>query len=288
MKCPKCIAAVENGAAFCTSCGYDFSSDNIMNALDTDTNDKKASKEKKVKEKKTLKSLFKGKKTDKADENAKKRKLIIVRAVLITAAVLLVTAGIIVIGSLIKSNEGINTLDNIPIGRDLAYAESKTGKDFVLISRHNALAEICEFDGVFESENSVKTDGVSLPEWVVTVELGEDDSINKASYYDFAALENSWKGNSSSREIAIEEIEYGMREKDVKKKLGFDPYIVIKDIDNTVTYIYRYYYNDTLTGDDVVCNYCVVFNDVDGNVKDVYVRKIDYKRVLFKVGNVTQ
>lgn len=276
MDCPKCKAVVENGAAFCTHCGYDFSSDNIMNTLDNGS--EKASSEKKKKDKKT----------EKADEKTKKRKVFIIRAVLVTAAALLVVGAVVFIASLIKSNEGINALDDIPIGRDLAYAESKTGKDFVLISRHNAVKEICEFDGIIESEKAIRADGVNLPEWAVTVELGEDRSIVKASYYNFTALQDSWKGSFSSEEIPVEAIEYGMTEKDVEKKLGFKPYVVIKDIDNTITYIYRYYYTDTLTGDDVVCNYGVIFNDVDGNVKDVFVRETDYKRVTMRIGNVVK
>ena len=286
MDCPKCKAAVENSAAFCTNCGYDFSSDNIIDTLDKSVSE---SKEKKIKEKKEKRYLlnFK-KKAEKADENAKKRRLIIVRAVLITAAVLIIFAAFVVIASLIKSNEGIKTLDNIPIGRDLAYAESKTGKDFVLISRHTAVADICEFDGIYESDKVVKSEGVNLPEWAVTVQLGDDQSIQKASYYDFAVLQNGWKGQSCSEEIGIDVVEYGMTEKEVERKLGFKPYVVIKDIDNTITYIYRYYYSDTLTGDDVVCNYCVIFNDVDGNVKDVFVREIEYKHVMMRVGNVVK
>lgn len=286
MDCPKCKAVVENGIAFCTHCGYNFSSDNIIDTLDKTAVD---NKEKKVKEKKEKKSLFNfKKKTEKTDENAKKRKLIIVRSVLITAAVLIVIAAVIVIASLIKSNEGIKTLDNLPIGRDLAYAESKTGKDFVLISRHTAVADICEFDGIYESEDAVRCEGVNLPEWAVTVQFGEDQSISKASYYDFAVLQNGWKGQYCADEIAIEAIEYGMTEKEVERKLGFEPYVVIKDIDNTITYIYRYYYTDTLTGDDVVCNYCVIFNDIDGNVKDVFVREIEYKHVMMRIGNVVK
>ena len=59
MDCPKCKAVVENGAAFCTNCGYDFSSDNIIETLDKSAENKKA--EKKVKAVKEKKSLFKKK-----------------------------------------------------------------------------------------------------------------------------------------------------------------------------------------------------------------------------------
>lgn len=285
MDCPKCKAVIENGAAFCTHCGYDFSADNIMDTLDKSENVKKENK--KPNKKNTKKSIFNfGKKSDKNDESAKKRRTIILKAVLITAAAMILIGAIVVLASVIKSNEGVNTLDNIPIGRDLAYVESKTGKDFVLISRHTAVKDICEFDGILESEKAVRCDGVNLPEWAVTVEIGEDKAVNKAVYYNFTAVQDGWKGNYSSSQIETEVIEYGMTEKDVEKKLGFKPYIIIKDIDNTVTYIYRYYYTDTLTGDDVVCNYCVIFNDVDGNVKDVYVRDVNYKKTMFRVGNI--
>ena len=279
MVCPKCKNEMKDESAFCTKCGYDFSSDNIMDALDADKKEEKKNKKEDKKEKKL--SLFKGKKKD--DGSDKKRRSFIIKAVLIAVAAIAVVVGVLLIISLVSANEGRKILNNIPIGRDLAYAESKTGKDFVLISRHDALQVICPFDGVYESENAIKAEGINLPEWAVTVSIASDNTINKASYYDFSQLQSTWKGQSCAAEIPITTVEYGMTDKEVEKKIGFKPYAIVKEINNTVTYVYRYYYEDNLTGNDVVNNFYVVFDDVDGNVADVFAENIAYTEVLMSV-----
>lgn len=269
MKCPKCGAEVKEGAAFCEACNYDLSGDNIMNTLDEDK-DKKKKKEKKAKKEKV----------EKSDEGGKK---ISVKVVLIAVALMIIVMTVWVLISLFSSTEGEKIMNNIPIGRDIAYAESKTGKTFEPVSKFDAMPQISEFSNICESDKGLKIEGMHLPEWAVAVSVGGDKTISRVAYYDFSQLQKSWKGCKKSAEIPESIIEYGMPEKAVERAMGFRPYTIIKEIDNTSTYVYRYYYTDESTGNDVVCNYYVEFSDLDGSVTDVYIKELDYGGFMLTV-----
>lgn len=265
MKCTKCGFENEDGAVFCGGCGEDLSSDNIMNTLDENAKktDKKAKKVSKAKKEKTS-----------GAEKVKKRKKF--KAILIAVAVIVVVITAVILVLMNMPSEGEKVLKNVPIGRDLAYAEAKTNCDFVAVSKYESIKSLGDFDNVCEGDLSIKIEGVSFPEWAITVSLANDDTINRVTYYDFSQLQRNWKGHHSSKEIDQSIIEYGMKRKAVDRALGFTPYTIIKGIDNTVTNVYRYYYSDEMTGNDVVCNFYVVFNDVDESVKNVYVNELDY------------
>lgn len=270
MNCPKCNSELEEGAVFCGSCGYDISSDNIMNTLEEHASKTEYKKKNQKK-----------KKNDDTEEKPKKNikwKLIAAVVIIIVIAVA-IGAAIMLLGR----SEGEKVLGNVPIGRDIAYAETKTDKDFTTVSKFEAMKKINSFDSICESLSGIKIEGTYLPEWAVAVSTGDDSTINKVVYYDFSQLHKSWKGYRTKGEIKITEIEYGMSEKAVERKLGFKPYTIIKDIDNTSTYVYRYYYPDEATGNDVVVNFSVVFNDIDGNVKNVEASAVEYTGVIFSV-----
>lgn len=272
MNCPKCGKENPEGAAFCGGCGYDFSSDSIMNALEDTVSEEKSSK----KEPKKQRSAAKKTKKAQDDPDNKKKSKLKLKIILAAVAVVIIAAAIFVLLMLFSSTEGEKVLKNVPIGRDIAYAETKINRSFTTVSKYDALNTLGGFDSVCESDSGLRVEGTHFPEWAVAVSLAEDDTISRVAYYDFSVLQKNWKGHHSSDELTSAFIEYGMSEKAVERKMGFKPYTIIKEIDNTVTYVYRYYYSDDVTGNDAVCNYFVVFNDVDKSVKDVYSTRIDY------------
>ena len=269
MKCPNCGFENEEGAAFCGGCGEDLSSENIMNALDESAKQTDAKAEKRSGKKKKRKE----KAADGGDAAVKKSK---VKPVLIAAAVIIVLAAAAMFVLMNMPSEGEKVLKNVPIGRNLAYAEAKTETDFTKVSKYDAVNKLDDFDDICEGNLTIKIEGVSFPEWAISVSLANDETIDRVTYYDFSQLQKNWKGHHSSKKIELTAVEYGMKRKAVDRALGFTPYSIIKGIDNTVTNVYRYYYSDETSGNDVVCNYCVVFNDVDESVKNVYVNELDY------------
>ncbi len=276
MKCPNCGFENEDGAAFCGGCGEDLSSENIMNALDESAKQTDAKTEKKSGKKKKRRE----KAADGGDTAVKKSK---VKPALITAAIIIVLAAAAILVLMNMPSEGEKVLKNVPIGRNLAYAEAKTETVFTAESKYEAVNGLGDFDNICEGNATIKVEGVSFPEWAIAVSLANDETIERVTYYDFSQLQTNWKGHHSKNEIDQNIVEYGMKRKAVDRVLGFTPYSIVKGIDNTVTNVYRYYYSDEVTGNDVVCNFYVVFNDVDESVKNVYVEKLDY--INFMISN---
>lgn len=276
MKCPKCGVENEEGAAFCGGCGEDLSSENIMNTLDENAKktDKKSEKRSSRRKKTQTES------SDGGEKAAKKSKT---KFMLIAAAIIIVLAAVVIIVLMNMPSEGEKVLKNVPIGRNLAYAEAKTETVFTAESKYGAVNELGDFDNICEGNMTIKVEGVSFPEWAIAVSLANDETIERVAYYDFSQLQTNWKGHHSKSEIDQDVVEYGMKRKAVDRALGFMPYSIVKGIDNTVTNVYRYYYSDEVTGNDVVCNFYVVFNDVDESVKNVYVNKLDY--INFMISN---
>lgn len=272
MKCPKCGFDNEEGAAFCGGCGEDLSSENIMNALDESAKQTDAKAEKKSAKRKKTKQA-KAEKAADGEVAAKKSK---VKPILITALIIIVLAAEAILVLMNLPSEGEKVLKNVPIGRNLAYAEAKTETDFTKISKYDAVNQLGDFDYICEGNLTIKIEGVSFPEWAIAVSLANDETIDRVTYYDFTQLQKNWKGHHSTKKIELTAVEYGMKRKAVDRSLGFTPYSIIKGIDNTVTNVYRYYYSDETSGNDVVSNYCVVFNDVDESVKNVYTNDLDY------------
>lgn len=271
MKCPNCGFENEEGAAFCGKCGEDLSLENIMNTLDESVKKTDA---------KTDKRSLKRKKeaADGGEKAAKKSKT---KPMLIAAAIIILLAAAAILVLMNMPSEGEKVLKNVPIGRNLAYAEAKTETTFTVVSKYESVNKLGDFDNVCEGNLTIKIEGVSFPEWAIAVSLANDETIDRVTYYDFSQLQNNWKGHHSKKEIDQNVVEYGMKRKAVDRALGFMPYSIVKGIDNTVTNVYRYYYNDDVSGNDVVCNFYVVFNDVDESVKNVYVNKIDYVNFMF-------
>ena len=171
----------------------------------------------------------------------------------------------------------VTIVDNVISGK------LKDGKDFSTVSKYDSMKELSSFGSICEADNGIKVEGTHVPEWAVTVSLAADNTIDRVTYYDFSQLQKTWKGHHEPAEISVDAVEYGMSEKEAERKLGFKPYTIIKGIDNTSTYVYRYYYSDEMNGNDVVVNYFVIFNDIDGSVKNVYASKLSYNAFMLSV-----
>lgn len=274
MNCPKCGAEIPDDAAFCGNCACD-----ISQAL----TEQKCAEDKTEPEKKKTALRFGGKKkkSDKKDKPENNKKLL--RIVIAAVVVIAIVAVIIYVLSVFSVSAGEKVTRNVPLGRDIDYVETKAGVDFTTASKYASLKNVASYDYVCESDNGIKIDGIHLPEWTVMLGLSGDKTVNRVVYYDFSQLQKSWKGDQHKEEIASGTVIYGMKESAVGKALGMKPYTIIKDIDNTSTYVYRYCYPEAETGNTIVCNYFVVFDDIDGTVKDVHSSVIDYCGTMLKV-----
>lgn len=278
MKCSNCKSEIEDGAIFCNECGAE------VNLLEKKPKDKKPPKKsgglfKRGAAKKNPPEE-KAEKTEK-DKNKDKKKAFFKRLKIGIGLILAAVAAAFVITLILslRTPEGEKLVSDIPLGRSLDIVQKETGATFMAYSDFDSVSRISAFDFIHESGN-VDVGGLSLPGWAVLISRNSENMAVKAEYYDFTRLK-SWKGEKVSGRFDEKSVEYGMTKKAVKKLLNLRPYSVIREIDDSITYIYRYYYKDPDTGDDRVSDLYVVFSDVDETVRDIRQSELDLADAYF-------
>ncbi|MBP1561649.1 MAG: zinc ribbon domain-containing protein [Oscillospiraceae bacterium] len=274
MRCPECQSEIGENDVFCGVCGAEI----IVN--DTAVKEEKAEEPAPAKKKKSKKG-----KNDSADGD-KRRKLNLIMKIVCAAVVLaIIIVAAVYITAAVKASRGKKIFDSVPLGRDIAKIEADTGVAFLSgeSSLYGAVNHIADYDYICESEKCVTVSGITVPEWVVVLKKGEGDSASEAKLYNFSILKHNWMGQKTASKIETSVVEFGMSVKAAERALGLKPYTIKKEsVNNTSTYVYRYHYIDSESGNTVVKNFCVTVSDVDGQVKDVTENTLDYLNMILQ------
>lgn len=278
MICKKCGSECPDGNIFCEACGAELEAPVLPDNVDDKGRMKKQAKPKKDKPSKPKKE--KKQRTPEEKEAFKKK----IKAAGICLVLIAVVVIIVILVQLFGSNDGYNAAQSIPVGRNVAYAESETGLTFSEKSANGMINNMTSFDYICISEKTTKVSGSEQPQWVILLTVGEDDIITAVEYYDFTQLKLNWKGRKMAEMLDQNSLEYGMSIKNVNKKLGLKPYYIKRTISNDSTYCYRYYFTDPEQGYDRSYNYFVEFSDVEMAVKNVSYREINYAATILAAG----
>ncbi len=281
MICKKCGSECPDGNIFCEACGAELEAPVLPDNVDDKGRMKKQAKPKKEKAPKPKKE----KKQRTPEEKAAFKKKI--KAAGICLALIAAVVIIVILVQLFGSSDGYNAAQSIPVGRNVAYAESETGLTFSEKSANGMINNMTSFDYICISEKTTKVSGSEQPQWVILLTVGEDDLITAVEYYDFTQLKLNWKGRKMADMLDQNSLEYGMSIKNVNKKLGLKPYYIKRTISNDSTYCYRYYFTDPEQGYDRSYNYFVEFSDVEMAVKNVSYREINYAATILAAGETS-
>ena len=277
MICKKCGSECPDGNIFCEACGAELDAPVLPDNIDDKGRVKKQGKPKKEAKPK------KEKKQRTPEEKAavgKKIKAAVICLVLIAVVVI-----IVLVSQLFSASDGYNAAQKIPVGRNVAYAESETGLTFTEKSVNGMINNMTDFDYICISDKTTKVSGSEQPRWVILLTVGDDDLISAVEYYDFTQLKLNWKGRKMAEMLDQNSLEYGMSIKNVNKKLGLKPYYIKRTVSNDSTYCYRYYFTDPEQGYDRSYNYYVEFSDVEMAVKNVSYREINYAATILSAGD---
>ncbi|MCI7767331.1 MAG: hypothetical protein MSJ26_05025 [Oscillospiraceae bacterium] len=278
MICKKCGSECPDGNIFCEACGAELDAPVLPENVDDKGRMKKQAKPKKEKAPKPKKE----KKQRTAEEKAALAKKL--KAAGICLALIAVIVIVVIIMQLLGSSDGYNAAQKIPVGRNVAFAESETGLTFEKKSANGMINNMTSFDYICISDKTTKVSGSEQPRWVILLTVGEDDIITAVEYYDFTQLKLNWKGRKMAEMLDQNSLDYGMSIKSVNKKLGLKPYYIKRTVSNDSTYCYRYFYTDPEQGYDRSYNYYVEFSDVEMAVKNVNYREINYAATILAAG----
>lgn len=269
MICPECGKETNDNDIFCGSCGAEII--NIDIPVQTDE------------------TASRGKKSRRSSQNQNTDKTKSFKlAVKIIGALIAVAVIIIIIVSAaasIKASEGRKIFDSVPLGRDIDIIESTTGTAFIggESSSYGALNHIADYDYICESEKSVNVGGIEVPEWAVLLRKDGSGSVNEAVLYNFSVIKHNWMGSKMASEVGTGSVNFGDSLKSAERSIGLKPYTIIKEsTSNTSTYVYRYHFVDSESGNTIVKNFYIVVSDVDNQVKDVRDEQLDYLKLILQ------
>ncbi len=277
MKCPECGKDINDNDVFCGNCGAEIIY-NTIGAVDGENKEATEDEPKSAQKKKPSKK--------KTEKDGKRKKLVLaVRITGIIALAAVITAVVLCIVVSVKASAGRKIFDSVPLGRNIDIIEAETGTAFIggESSLYGALNYISDYDYICESEKNVNVGGVELPEWAVVLKKNDSGDIGEAVLYNFYVIKHNWMGNKTTDNIEKTVIKYGDTLKKAENALGLKAYTIIKEsAENTSTYVYRYHYTDSETGNTVVKNFYIVISDVDGQVKDVRDEQVDYLKMILQ------
>ncbi|MCC8068254.1 MAG: hypothetical protein LIO71_00575, partial [Ruminococcus sp.] len=208
------------------------------------------------------KSIKKGKKRYKARLSQKGLATIVIFILIILAIVI----------TLVTSFMNKNNIDRVSSRLDLSMGKSiseieKTAKVEFNQSASNAiLSNLIKFNYIAEPTVTTRVCGVSLPRWVVYAKTNKSGNTTQFTIYDFTTLEDNILGMKVKEPIEIQDL-IGTSADSLKDVLDIDPYISIMLEDGSKQYIFRYYYKDSTSTNDVSIQLCIDV-DVNGTVID--------------------
>ena len=241
MECPKCHKEVGENDSVCENCGV------------------------KLKDKKTknIKEVFHKKKKDAKEnlENVKKKALSKkAKIVYIIASIVLIALLIILLIVHISGEKGNKIASEYAeyIGENISDAEKETEYSLKKESFYKCLNSAKKFDKIFESEDKITIDDISLPEWSVMVNCDDSKKIDNVVYTDFTQIKSDFRGEKKDKLISLERFDKGVKFNTIADEIDLEPYSITYKKGSS-TYVYKYYYM-TDYGDAQAVMLSVVFD----------------------------
>ncbi len=185
-------------------------------------------------------------------------KLVIVGGI---AAVFIIL--IIVIVMAITASKGLRYAEDasVYIGEQPQTLNVRTGIQYLDESKFYGVNSAVTFDYIYESEKSVKVQGIEYPAWAVTLSVSDNGGhISRVTYTDFSVLKHDIRGKKLDGCIDLDRFASGTKQSAVMKEIDLSPYSITYSEDGGVTYVYKYYYKRD-NGDEQAMLTRVTFSD---------------------------
>ena len=228
MKCPKCGENTSKDDRICRNCGTLLK-----------------------KEKKGFLPFF-GKKskpanvplletTAKSTASAEKFKYVRMAAIVGVAAVVIIL--IIMLVFHVAAGKGRKQAEKFAsyIGSKVTVAEKELDLHMKDSSTFHAVNKADSFDYIYESEDSIKVNEASFPEWAITVLKTEAEKIDQVIFTDYRILKKDPRGVKAGKRLDLDRYESKTKMTDVLDDLDIDPFRITYDV-SFIKYEFRYYY----------------------------------------------
>lgn len=203
------------------------------------------------------------------------------RLILIIVLAVCVIVAIVLIIALISANKGQKTAQKLAKGIGDPLDEVSDSIDYPLSgqSSYEFLHNLCDAQYVCTDEKEISIEGITVPKWAIFCNTqGDDDEIVSVTLYDFARLEDSFKGSEESESIDVSSLEEGMDYKDFEDVVDIKPYVTTYTGKTTI-YQYRYYYEDV--DKNQTCHMIWAEFDSDEELVQYKSTQTDFSQIIF-------
>lgn len=193
--------------------------------------------------------------------------------------------------TLISSFVNKNSIDrvynklNLSIGKSISEIEKTTKVEFNQSASSDTLSNLIKFNYIAEPTVTTKVCGTSLPKWVAYAKVNKSGNTTHFTIYDFTILEDSILGVKVKEPPQTDTL-IGTSDDTLIDTLGIKPYIYLISQDDSKQYIFRYYYNDSTSFNDVSVQ-MVIDIDTNGTVTDVSTNEINFISDVLSTQEVT-
>ena len=262
MKCPKCGESVGDHDKLCPHCNAEL-------FIDTQLAER-LFKKKEEPLPDDDEQFFKPGKKVKENKPTKKTKLKIdihnlkLIAIVVLSLLIIVLLIVLIVKSMGSKGEKYAKKAADYIGADFEIASKKFDFKIKQESGYKGLTAVIEYNYVAESDNEVRIDGVTYPEWAVIFKTDDENRITEVRYCNFKSIKSDIKGVKKEHNVNLDKFNPGTDKSTVDKELDMDYYSVAYTKDGEA-YIYRYWYeNDSGDEQPVVLT---VYYDTKGKLK---------------------
>lgn len=269
---------------FCTSCGFDFSAPPVEEPQIEIDEDKKTENSTENVEKDTRDSTVKKKRHRKKEKQSERKsdkkprvKFVSARTGMIIALIVILFAIFISVFVIVATGRGNGkrVYDKLSskIGSTITSAEKSASIELMRNSNYKFIPNIEEFNYIYECENTVLINGIHIPEWAIFCTEGKGGILSTIKYYDFSVMRNNPNGSKSDSHIDFHEMKNNNKTRsDLDHELPITPFVTISSDDGTVQYVYKYYYMDIESRDEI-SYYATITFDSDGGISDIYEKR---------------
>lgn len=232
-------------------------------------------------------------KNNSSENNAKKKKKHKVKlsqkglATIVIFVLILLAIFVTLISSFINKNsiDKVYAKLNLNIGKSISKIEKTTKVEFNQSASNDVLSNLIKFNYIAEPTVTTKVCGKSLPKWVAYAKVNKSGDTTQFTIYDFTILEDSILGVKVKEPPQTDTL-IGTSDDILIDTLDIKPYIYLISQDGSKQYVFRYYYNDSTSFNDVSVQ-MVINIDTNGTVTDVSTNEINFISDVLSIQEVT-
>lgn len=192
------------------------------------------------------------------------------KKILIIVLVVLLVAVSIVVYIYVSKNSMNMVTDKLTdsLGKSISYVEKSTHLTALKSSKYELVNSLQQdYSYILQPTLTTSICGKTFPTWSAYISMNSSKMITKYTIYDFRILSRNILGSKTGGKIDTSNL-IGYSEDTLLEYLNIKPYIRQMVADGTKTLVFRYYYHDEST-DDNVCIQVIAKLDGTNRVQDI-------------------